>query len=419
MAGNNSSKMSETLPNFLCDTWWFGLTQRLSDKKFEDLAKLRVKQGFSAIQLVVGIPPEVGPENSNASSEVGPAWDLNGEFNKEYLKHTTNKIELLNRLGLSVLIYGAWGHQIEWLGEERMRDWWKEIIANTEDLDVMYCITGESDIWVGEEDKLLPDKSTSDLNLYQILPFLHPRIVYMGGRLYRLIKKPINQIRLEKRREKWSNILSFVSSQTRKPIFVHVLGGENSEEVVENPELLRAVTVQTGHDTQSKQLLWRLPGELSMKFQKPYINLEPWYEGINNQFKAKDQLFAYWASMMAGASAYCYGAHGIWNVGDGRFLSHWGKQTFDQAVKLDTPRLLGISHRLFIGSGFLDYEQVDIQEKNGKLIQITRANSHGNSVTFIPDIGLVRKVSSGEVFLPLKGEFVEHIPKSGPVIIRN
>ena len=67
--------------NFLCDTWWYGLTKRLPDKKFEELAKLRHKQGFNAVQLVVGIPPEVGPENPNAASEVGPAWNLRGEFN--------------------------------------------------------------------------------------------------------------------------------------------------------------------------------------------------------------------------------------------------------------------------------------------------------------------------------------------------
>ena len=123
---------------FLCDTWWCGLTQRVDDKKFEELAQLRVRQGFTTVQMVVGIPPEVGPENSNASSEVGPAWNLRGEFNQDYLKHSREKVKYLNSLGLSAILYGAWGQQIEWLGEKSMKDWWGEIIKNFDDLDVMY-----------------------------------------------------------------------------------------------------------------------------------------------------------------------------------------------------------------------------------------------------------------------------------------
>lgn len=56
--------------------------------------------------------------------------------------------------------------------------------------------------------------------------------------------------------------------------------------------------------------------------EKPFINLEPWYEGINNSFFESDQIFAFWTSMLSGASAYCYGSHGIWDVGDGNFLAH-------------------------------------------------------------------------------------------------
>ena len=113
------------LPNFLCDTWWFALTQRLSDSQFEKIARLRVKQGFTAVQLVVGIPPEVGPENPNAASSVGPAWKLNGELNIKYLEYAKHRIELLNSLGLTVIVYGAWGHQIEWIRVDKMKAWWR------------------------------------------------------------------------------------------------------------------------------------------------------------------------------------------------------------------------------------------------------------------------------------------------------
>lgn len=422
MARNSKAKMNRAEhPNFdrfLCDTWWYGLTQRVNDKKFEELARLRSQQGFTTVQMVVGIPPEVGPENPNASSKVGPAWNLKGEFNQDYLKHSRERVEYLNSLGLSAILYGAWGQQIEWLGEKKMKSWWSEIVKNFDDLDVMYCLTGESDIWVGEERKLLPDRSTGELKTVRLMPFLHPRIVYMGKRLLNIINQPLTEGKKDERRSKWSRVLTHVSSLTDKPIFVHVLPNMTSEEAVTNPQLLDAITVQTGHSITTRKLLWQLPLEAPREYpDKPFVNLEPWYEGITGRFKTDDQLYAYWSSMMAGAYAYCYGAHGIWNAGDGKFLGHWGKQTISEAMKLKTPQLLGESHSLFIESGFAEFTQVEVDEKNGELSMITRKDNEGNSVSYIPNIELVNKLPSGKFFLPSQGNFSKSLPKSGQVVI--
>ena len=191
-----------------------------------------------------------------------------------------------------------------------------------------------------------------------------------------------------------------------------------SEEAVNNPKLLDAITVQTGHSETTSRLLWELPLESVKKYKdKPFINLEPWYEGITGSFKTEDQLFAYWISMMAGAYAYCYGAHGIWNVGDGKFLAHWGKQTMDEAMKLKTPLLLGLSHKFFLSSNFANYSTVEVEEENGKLIKITRSNADGDTVSYIPDVSLARRLPEGSFFIPFSGEFVKNLPKSGQVVI--
>jgi len=403
--------------SFLCDTWWYGLTHRF-DEKFKDLAKLRVKQGFTTIQMVVGVPPEVGPENPNASSSVGPAWNLKGEFNQDYLKHVRKKVKHLNSRGLSVIAYGAWGQQIEWLGEKRMKDWWGEIIKNLDDLDVMYCITGESDTWVGEERKLLPDKDTGELNTVRLMPFLHPRLVYLGKRLINLINEPFIEVKKDERREKWSRVLSHVSSMTDKPIFIHVLPNMTSQEAVNNPQLLDAVTVQTGHSVNTRRFLWELPLESTRENpQSRFINLEPWYEGITGRFKVEDQMYGYWASMMAGAYAYCYGAHGVWNAGDGKFLAHWGEQTMEQAMKSKTPYLLGISHQLFVNSGFANYRTVEVEEKDGELVKISRFNDKGNFVSYIPKADIVGNLPEGNIFLPLRGKFSKTQPRKRQVVI--
>ena len=50
---------NRTIGHFLADTWWYGLTDRISIDDFYELAQQRKDEGFSAIQLVMGIPPEV------------------------------------------------------------------------------------------------------------------------------------------------------------------------------------------------------------------------------------------------------------------------------------------------------------------------------------------------------------------------
>jgi len=367
--------------------------------------------------VVVGIPPEVGPENPNASSKVGPAWYLRGEFNQDYLKYARERVECLNSFGLSAILYGAWGQQIEWLGEKRMKAWWSEIVRNFDDLDVIYCLTGESDIWVGEEKKLLPDKSTDDLNTVCLMPFLHPKLVYIGKGLLNMVNQSLNEDKRAERRSEWSRVLSHVSSITNRPIFIHVLPNMTSEEAVNNSQLLDAITVQTGHSETTRKLLWKLPLESTRQNpEKPFVNLEPWYEGITGHFKTEDQLYAYWVSMMAGAYAYCYGAHGVWNAGDGKFLAHWGKQTLGEAMGLKTPQLLGTSHKFFIDSDFANYSHVEVEE-NGELVKITRTNNDGNFVTYIPDVSLVDELPDGDIFSPAKGALLKVVPKVGQIVV--
>ena len=408
---------NSSIANFLADTWWFGLSERLSEKDFATLAALRAEQGFSAIQLVVGVPPEVGPENENAKSEVGPAWTLRGDFNQAYLALARDRIAYLNDLGLTVIVYGAWGHQIAWLGREKMTAWWSKIIETLDPLNVVYCLSGESNLWVGEESKLLPAKSTDDLARSQVLPVLPPRIRPVLVGTVRRVKKQLVLRQLEKRRSDWSFVLGRMSQKTDKPIIVHPVSTETGYETVHNPQLLSANTAQTGHDARARNRLWQLPLALlkENRTHKGYINLEPWYEGIREQFWTEDQLFAYWVSMLAGAISHCYGAHGIWSVGDGEFLAHWGKRTWAQAVALDTPRLLGLSHRQYLphinrrGESFYRAAGED-------LITIGR-KTEGKVVQFFPHIARSGSVPTGRIWLPLEGVFTDTLPSKGQVVV--
>lgn len=399
----------------MADTWWFGLTSRLPAARLIELARRRVDQGFSAAQIVVGIPPEVGPLNENARSDVGFPWTLAGEFNHDYLSLARERITLLNRLGLKVIVYGGWGHQIAWLGTQGMAQWWSNLVTALDDLDVAYCLTGESNIWPGMEDCLLPDRTTANLSMRRPLGWLPNTIRNPLKQLARRIglypRPSLNPVR----RAAWGEVLRQLASQTQRPILIHTLPGETGVTAVDNGYLLAANTIQTGHSESTRNELWQIPlRERQQNPLLPFLNLEPWYEGILGRFGQADQLYAYWVTMMAGTDGYCYGAHGIWNVGDGSFLAHWGGQTFDDALSLDTPRLIGLSHRLLMG---LDpYGQATAESRGDQLLWLERATSKGGHVRYYPDISAVREVPSGRYWLPLTGEYTTTSPRSGPVV---
>jgi hypothetical protein len=407
----SASNHTVAFKDLLVDTWWFGLSNRLDEQAFLDLAMLRVQQSFSAVQLVVGVPPEVGPANENAASTAGFPWTLDGSFNPAYLDLARHRIQYLNNRGLKVIVYGAWGHQIEWLGQAKMLAWWRQIIQVLDDLDVIYCLCGESDLWAGEAAQLLPDKTTSDLtgNKARLARLAH-RFRFPRGK------------QLAERRAAWSNILEHVSQATEKPVLIHPVPGVTGHEAVHNPQCLSANTLQTGHQTNTRNHLWQLPLAHATVNQEnrdnsPIINLEPWYEGIKDKFWAQDQLYAYWVSQLAGASGYCYGAHGIWNVGDGQFLAHWGKQTFGQARALDTPRLIGLSHHQYMrhrpygATGRTFYET-----KDAKLRTIGKKTDK-QLIQFFPDVAQARHIPEGRNWLPLEGSFSDTPPLRGSVVV--
>lgn len=414
---NTSTTPDNPLCGLLVDTWWYALTNRLPDETFAALVAKRAQQGFTAVQLVVGIPPEVGPEHKSAASPVGFPWTLAGELNQAYLALARQRIAYLNAQGLRVIVYGAWGHQIEWLGPARMTDWWRRIIAALDDLDVVYCLTGESNIWVwGEAQNLLPDKTTTGFpvnRLKQLVGHLPYRVQGWLIEWWRRRQRPLLEQKLSQRRQLWSQVLDDIITETKHPFIVHTLPHEVSREVVNNPERLAAITTQTGHSEAARHLLWERP---LARQGRPFINLEPWYEGINGQFGPADQLFAYWVTVLAGAQSYCYGAHGIWNVGDGRFLAHWGGQTFAEAVELDTPRLLGLSHHRFLemcrvnGRPFTEIH-------DNQLITIGQTWNDG-LIQFFPDVAKASTIPEGRIWLPLQGRWAEEVPPSGQVVIQ-
>lgn len=403
------------LDGLLADTWWFGLSARLAEADFLKLARLRADQGFNAIQLVVGVPPEVAPQHPEGCSDVGAAWTLDKQINEDYLQLAKSRISQLNAMGLRVIVYGAWGHQIDWTGIAFMQKWWQRLIDTLDALDVIYCLCGEAGLWVGQADQLLPDLCTDDI----------VSKAATGEQAFSLQQKirdvyfwrfRIHQLSRQRLRD-WSTILVYVSARTSRPVLLHVNSGQLARELLPDATLLAANTTQTGHRETSRNQLWQIPlSYLENHPEDRFINLEPWYEGIRDQFHAQDQVFAYWVTMLAGSCSYCYGAQGIWNVGDGKFMAHWGTQNFSTAAALTGASLIGQSHRFFLSCWQPRAGEVTVVEKDGRLLSISR-QAGSRCISYIPSTELLQDLPAGEYWLPTEGKSTSQIPESGQAVI--
>jgi len=272
-------------------------------------------------------------------------------------------------------------------------------------------------LWVGQADQLLPDLSTDDV-IRSSTDTVHSKVspaTKIRNIYYWRFKVP----RLHKERIRaWASVLEHASNLTQRPIIVHVNSEQQGRKILPNAALLAANTVQTGHDESSRNQLWQLP--LNYLDQHPddqFINLEPWYEGIRDSFHTEDQLYAYWVSMLAGCSSFCYGAQGIWNVGDGEFMSHWGRQTFATAWQLEGPALLGESHAFFMEHWRPETGKPFVEEENERLISIARQHRN-RQISYFPAVeDNENKPGDGIIWLPLEGIKTDKLPENGPVVV--
>lgn len=268
-----------------------------------------------------------------------------------------------------------------------MIEWWKRIAKVTEKFDPIYCLTGEVDLRSHAQSRAIMGKVLNKFSIFSI--------------------KQKRQI------AEWLQVYKEVKKTTRLPVICHTTPNMDSWSISRD---FSAITAQTGHSERSRSCLWMLPMKYSFS-KKPFINLEPWYEGISNSFFESDQIFAFWVSILSGASAYCYGSHGIWNVGDGNFLAHWGRRTFQEAKKSAVPLKIGKSNRLFLcAKGFM---QGNINSKAsgvGDNVSIQMIDKRGRKIVYAPK-GYSDFTAKDLIYDPSQCNFIkENIPNKTVVL---
>ena len=132
---------------WLGDTWWTGLSSRLSWDDFQKLTADRKAKGFTAVQIVAGLIPsneEEAPSDPGFCDEGGCVWTPNFErINPAFFDYADRRIQYLVDNGIVPVIVGGWRQVLKQMGLVKMKKHWRYIIARYGAFPVLWLAGGE------------------------------------------------------------------------------------------------------------------------------------------------------------------------------------------------------------------------------------------------------------------------------------
>lgn len=105
---------------WLGDTWWMGLVKRLRwPDDFQQLTADRRDKGFTVIQIVAGLYPDMPAFDERGLGDNGFPWEkLYTRIRPEYFDAADRRIQHLVEQGLMPCILGTWGYHLQ-IGRSR------------------------------------------------------------------------------------------------------------------------------------------------------------------------------------------------------------------------------------------------------------------------------------------------------------
>ncbi len=311
---------SDGTPFFwLADTWWMGLVKRLRwPEDFKMLAADRQRKGFTVVQIVAGLYPDMPERDPRGANEAGFPYDAGyGQINPAYFDRADVRIRYLVDSGLAPCIVGCWGYYLPILGVEKMKKHWRYLIARWGAYPSFWCLAGE------------------------------------GTMPYYLSKHPDQDSAAQK--AGWTELAKYVRSISayKNPITIHP--SSSARTTVEDPSVLDFDMLQTGHSDRES-----IPGTVKAVTRSyaaaptmPVVNGEVCYEGIQEASRQEVQRFMFWACVLSGAAGHTYGANGIWQVntpeqpfGASPHGRSWGDTPWQTAYRLPGSAQLGMAKGL-------------------------------------------------------------------------
>lgn len=304
---------------WLGDTWWMGFTRRLGwPDDFQLLAADRAAKGFSVIQIVAGLYPDMPAFDQRGANEAGFPWEADfARINPAYFDMADLRVQWLVRCGMAPCIVGCWAYYLPWMGVEKMKQHWRYLIARWGAYPVVWCLAGEAAMpyYLSEtkdEDKAAQRAGWTELGRYvrEIDPYHRPVTIHPSSRARDEVAD--------------DGILDFEMLQTGH-------GGAHSI-----PNTIESVI-----------------SECRRTATMPVLVAEVSYEGIGHGSSDEVQRIAFWGSVLSGSAGHTYGANGIWQVntrtqpfGPSPHGGTWGDQPWEDACRLPGSGQLGLAKRL-------------------------------------------------------------------------
>jgi len=265
---------------WLGDTWWMGLTKRLAwPDEFQTLAADRRRKGFTLIQLVAGLYPDMDSFDPRGANEAGFPWEPGYQrINPTWWDLADRRIKYLADVGLMPCIVGCWGYYLKKIGMEKMQAHWRTIIARWGAFPVVWCLAGE-------------------------------------GSMPWYLSKHKGEERAELE-EGWTEMARYVRRIDPFHRLITIHPSRSSRDVVRDPSVLDFEMVQTGHgDYRSiPNTLKTVAAAYRREPTMPVVEAEVCYEGIMQSCRQDIQRFMFWSTLLNGCCGFTYGANGIWQV---------------------------------------------------------------------------------------------------------
>jgi hypothetical protein len=305
---------------WLGDTWWSGLSDRLSWEGFQKLADDRQAKGFTVVQTVAGLVPaeEVSPVDSGCRNEGGAVWDPQfNRINPQYFDYADRRIQSLIDHGLVPAIVGAWSQVLPQMGAPKMKRHWRYLIARYGAYPVFWILGGQ-----------VSDPPKEEEHLY-------------SGPLQGTINRG------------WTEIARYVRAidPYHHPLTVH-----------ENPPpydtTLQGESLTDFDLFQSSHFGWAsIAVEVAQIDQhysrtavtKPVVEGEIGYEKLGETHFEDFQRTAFWLSMLNGAAGHTYGANGVFEAytADKPFQRlRWSLMTWEEGMHLPGSYQVGLGAKL-------------------------------------------------------------------------
>ncbi len=309
---------------WLGDTWWMGLCHRLHwPGEFEHLTADRKAKGFTVVQLVAGLYPDMAPFDPRGANEAGFPWEEDYVcIRPEYFDLADRRIQYLIDQGITPCIVGAWGYFLPWMGVEKLEAHWRYLIGRYSAYPVVWCSGGEAN-----------------------LPWYLAKNFPSDDR--------------EQARE-WVKVHRFVrgTDPFRRPLTIHptAINKYTARHVVEDDYVLDFDMLQTppGQREAVPITVRAVRESYAAEPVMPVINGEGAYERLSDTLPTEWTRATFWLCMMNGAKGHTYGANGIWQLnradqphGASPHGGNYGLIAWDEAMHLPGSEQMGFGRQFF------------------------------------------------------------------------